>query len=457
MDFKELEIILTYQTSEFNRLQKQVEQGLASAEETANNINQLDAKVERILKQVGIQHNTPKPVELRVIENRPKQSAVIAWDDLKQRAEANLISRGVIPAEISLDNLLDEEEVRKIEKRFYQGFSISSHLDKYDILAAISAGLVAGIIDFLIVKIPKDITYLGKHLQEGSPLTKWMRNLSIKDDNWLAKYFKVGYDQVKKTGIEGISPRTHRLQSLGHDPLIGLVIGTIDIMRGSMTAISRDGVIKVLKNVAPGQYNPFIALVTQIGHLFSDIATKMGIPCPGWPMMQLFQVGNFGKNQRTIADLARFMYLKGYDFRHFLTMSTSVAAAEIILRSYFWLRQKWDDEYAEEMGYEKDFSNAKKTSDYPRFQSLALTAHLIGSAANAGKIAVYSGNPLAVNYAQWLRFLQASYQWLKTRWKSPTDSLIARSRANLLAIDRGWPDFSFDDYFPCLKTDASIK
>ena len=455
MDTNELEIVLCYQVSEFNRLNEQIDNDISVAEETQKNIDQLDSRVDAILTKIDVLDIREVPVELRVIENSPQESTATAWDDLKERAEANLISRGVIPAEISLDNLLDEEEVRKIEKRFYQGFSISSHLDKYDILAAISAGLVAGIIDFLIVKIPKDITYLGKHLQEGSPLTKWMRNLSIKDDNWLAKYFKVGYDQVKKTGIEGISPRTHRLQSLGHDPLIGLVIGTIDIMRGSMTAISRDGVIKVLENLAPGQYNPFIALVAQIGHLFSDIATKMGLPCPGWSMLQLFQVGDFGKNQRTIADLARFMYLKGFDFRHFLTMSTSVAAAEIILRSYFWLRQKWDNEYAEEMAYEKDFSKAQKTGDYPRFQSLALTAHLIGSAANAGKIAVYSGNPLAVNYAQWLRFLQAAYQWLKARWKSPTDLLIARSRANLLAIDRGWPDFSFDTSFPCLKTDTS--
>ena len=39
------------------------------------------------------------------------------------------------------------------------------------------------------------------------------------------------------------------------------------------------------------------------------------------------------------------MFIRGYDSWHFLTMSTSVATVEAILRAYFALRQHSDEAY----------------------------------------------------------------------------------------------------------------
>jgi hypothetical protein len=235
-----------------------------------------------------------------------------------------------------------------------------------------------------------------------------------------------------------MAPWSHRLHSLGHDPLVGLVVGTIDIMRGGLTAISREGTVVILDGTGVGQYDPFIAFAWQIMHLFSDAFTKMGLPAPGWSLLQLFQVGSFGEKERTVADLARFMYLKGYDSRHFLTMSTSVAAAEVVLRGYFWIRRWLDEAYADDVAHEAAAAGAEKTGEHPRFQTMALAAHATAAAANAGKVAIYSGNPLAINYAQWLRFLQATFAWMRTRLRSPSDVIRDHALANLRALEQGW-------------------
>ena len=54
-------------------------------------------------------------------------------------------------------------------------------------------------------------------------------------------------------------------------------------------------------------------------------------------------------------------------------------------------------------------------------------------------MAIYQGNPLAVNYAQWLRFVQAALSFVQTRLRSPSDVLIGHARANLMELDEGWP------------------
>lgn len=373
------------------------------------------------------------------------------WETIRREAELNLRERGVDPTSVSLDNLLDPEEVKSIEQRFCGGFSISSRLDKYDVGASVAAGLTAALVDFLIVKIPKDIEYLGKISQKGSPLTKWMRSLSIPEDNWLASYFKVSYDNYKEANIPGMGGKTHRLQAFGHDPLIGLVIGTIDIMRGGLTGISKGGEIFFTSGAGTLHYNPFTALVWQIMHLFSDGFTKMGLPSPGWSALQLFQVGSFGERERTVADIARYMYLNGYDSRHFLTMSTSVAAAEAVLRGYFCIRRKLDEKYEVDVAHEAEVVGAKGTGGHPRFQAMALAAHGIAAAANVGKVAIYAGNPLAINYAQWLRFFHAMFKFIQTKMQSPSDVLKGHARANWKAIEQGWPALDIaDPSFPTL-------
>ncbi len=457
MKLEGLEVVLYSLSQDFDTARVDLEAGLTKAQSTSAGLDEVQTRLKALAQRLPAQEiSLPSSIETPV-SSRP-QTAVPTplsqnWQELRHEAERRLMTRGVDLNTIRVDALLDAGEVDSLERRFRGEFSLSTRLDGFDLAAAATAGLVAGLVDCLMVRIPKDIVYLGQHVQAGSPLTQWLHSLSIPADNWLAQYFKTSYDTVKpvRSAIPGFGPKSHRLQTFGHDPLVGLVIGTIDIMRGGLTAISNEGELIFLNDTGAAHYNPFTAIVWQIMHLMSDGFTKMGLPPPGWSLLQLLQTGSFGEKERTIADLARYMYLNGYDSRHFLTMSTSVAAAEIVLRGYFWLRRKLDEDYGRQCHHIAEVIGTQRTSAQPRFQALALAAHATASAANAGKVAIYQGNPLALNYAQWLRFFQAAFMVAQTKMRSPSEILRGYACANGRALSEGWPATAVDDpQFPTL-------
>ncbi len=299
--------------------------------------------------------------------------------------------------------------------------------------------------DFVVVRIPRDVLYLGSIPQQGSPLTGWLRSFEVPSENWLAHRFKASFDAVAGVAVEGFGPRSHRLQSFGHDPLVGMVVGTIDVIRGGMTAIGSDGTVTLIARTGDTVYNPITALVTVLGHQLSDAFTPMGLPVPGWSLTQLLQFGSFGERDRTLAEIARFMYLKGYDLRHFLTMSTSTAAAEILLLLYFAIREYGDPLFASDLARDRALAGAEFVIGTPRYQAASLLAHGVAVAANAGKIAAYGGNPLALNIAQWVRFSSALFSFLRTRLASATSVLLATARANADELDAMWPLPSVQD------------
>ena len=457
-----LEIVLSSLAQDFKGAKTRADDELGKAQLATKQLDDLEHRVEALMQDIPVQVVRPSISSVsstKVVSHQPNMPSR-DWASICEEAETRLRERGIDPTSVSLDALLDPEEVARIERRFSGGFTLSTRLDSYDIAAAAAAGLTASLIDFLIVKIPGDIKYLGDIPQAGSLLTKWLHSLNVPTDNWLARYFKTAYDPVIEgmSKISGFGPKTHRLQTFGHDPLIGLVIGTIDIMRGGLTAISKESEIIWLNNTGTAHYNPFTALVWQVMHLLSDGFTKMGLPAPGWSLLQLFQVGSFGEKERTVADLARFMYLNGYDSRHFLTMSTSVAAVEVVLRGYFWTRRKLDEEYNADVAHAGEITGAKGTGDHPRFQAMALAAHATAAAANAGKVAIYAGNPLAINYAQWLRFFHATFSWMRTKMRSPSDVLKGHAYANWRALDQGWQVIdAADPSFPTLYHDFNKR
>ena len=65
---------------------------------------------------------------------------------------------------------------------------------------------------------PQDAA-LGGHITAGQRLTGVLRSHALPHDNWLAQVAPVPYDQIIGVGreIEGLEPRTHRVQTFGHD------------------------------------------------------------------------------------------------------------------------------------------------------------------------------------------------------------------------------------------------
>ncbi len=454
MDAQGLDIVLTSLTQDFQELDVQTDTKLDAARAVEAELDDLVARI-NALEQTASLTPTRSSTLSESTQGITSSTPVIHsdWETLRRETQARLVDRGVDLSQVSLDALLDPEQVTRIERQFRGGFSLHTRLDRYDIAAAAIAGFVAGLVDFLVVRVPRDIVYLGENVQKGSPLTRWLHDLQVPADNKLARWFQVSYDKVAEVSseISGMGGCSHRLHTLGHDPLVGLIIGTIDIMRGGLTAISRDGKIVNLDGIDDTRYDPFTAFVWQMMHLFSDGFTKMGLPAPGWSLLQLFQLGSLGEKRRTVAELARYMYLHGYDSRHFLTMRASVAAVEVVLRGYFWIRRSLDKAYDQNAISTAEVIEANGTDVCSKYRAMALAAHATAAAIDVGKAMLCRGNPLAINYAQWLRFFDAVFRWMQINMCSPSDVLYGHAHTNLIALEQGWASMDVTDpSFPTL-------
>ena len=297
--------------------------------------------------------------------------------------------------------------------------------------------------DYLLVATPKG-TFKGKP-QRGSPLTSWMKEQSKKlapmagaDDiernafqQWIAelttaaeKWAKVPYDVVSPE--LGLGPRVHRLASLGHNPLLGLVFGVGDILSGTCTFIDKSGTWRVIDNPRfEGTRNPLEALVKVVVHGFSDVFTAQGLPAP---LMGPFQLVNAkpgftlkeGGDPVSVRDVARYMYANGYDLRHFMTTKISPAIAEVILGAYHGVRACAADPKPGEPGFPDRLKQE---------QMLALTHGLLSS-ANVLKTALYGWNPLAIDLAQ--------FQILAKRMLSLAKLASERDRLVRQGLEEGW-------------------
>ena len=112
----------------------------------------------------------------------------------------------------------------------------------------------------------------------------------------------VPYDAIKTSAHiseTGISGTTHRYRTLGHDPVLGWIFGTANIMTNSLTKYNMEtyqvsnmtilrhyplGIVGMLeKAVEYGTKEPMLigaSIVRQAVHFGSDYFTKQGLPVP---------------------------------------------------------------------------------------------------------------------------------------------------------------------------------
>ena len=392
-------------------------QKLASVVQTTPHLQEAEA----LLAELEADRNWIEPEDfgdfdpdqiLRLYENRQRsvsrdltRMGFKDWDSFVRQCQAYTLSRGIDPL-APYEAFLTEADLQRLQDESYEA---QYRWDRWDYLFVGASGVLASLTDFLLVRIPQTLTAGEYKGQIGSPITAWFKQYNINnEDDWFAewaksleKVCKVPYDSMTYSTAEGVkrlSPRLHRIQSLGHDPVLGFVFGVLDIMRGTMTSFSLTDPHKWASEAVWSNIEPFgliEAMLLHIGHLISDVATPAGLPAPFMTLVQGIQVGQFGQNKRTVGDLARWMYLNGYDFRHFLVTGLTPAVIEIVLRAYIMLRH-----YSEHGETEFDLAS------HPKYRTMLLAAHGIATLGNAGKIALMQGNPLAINYAEWLALIR---------------------------------------------------
>lgn len=371
------------------------------------------------------------------IEYTVQMPALRSWDQLLAEAEAKQ------SGDIGLEDILSIEEIEAVNSRldgWSKEFAALHRLTSYDYAVSGVAGLLGGLADVFLVKVPAHPGFMGGQGSEGG----WLSN-KVKDTfgqllpeekiKELEELYKVPYDASTNSGLDveipGLSPRSHRLHSLGHDPILGWIFGVWDIFNGSFTAIGKDG--RTITQTVGGQipvdlgwdiFQKIIeALKTVGGHMASDVATPAGLPPPLFVLLQFLQFGDI--KGRTIAELSRAMYRSGYDFRHFLAGGLCVALIEAIVRVAWFARERHEG---------KTLMEALPVGNIPRLRANLFLAHATAAAVNAGKVAI-TKDPLSVSWAQWLAFFR--YMVPQAHW-----TLLGKENARHKYIegklDDGW-------------------
>lgn len=368
----------------------------------------------------------PKSEEQNLIQEACEKPRVVSgedelgfpktsWDALVEDARSTYRSGH------HAEGLLTEEELAAAGERvriLNEEYNALHRLDHVDIAISVSAGTLSSFVDILLVGIPER-TPDGLR---GRPLENYVRDWFLerfppKEMERLARDVssKVPYDAPYNTGftneyVEGLWPTMHRLYSLGHDPLLGFVVGTLDILRGRVTTIDKFG--KILSQEIPRyagreEATVFAALCKQLIHFKSDVTTSMGLPAPFMGLFNLMQFGSVGEEEQTIAEIVQGMYYEGYDFQHFCAQSVPVMLTEVVVRLGYFLKR-----VAEGHGVKESIPVTADRERRPKLGTMLFTAHSLATAVNAGRVA-FTKDPMAINYPQWLFFAYRSFAQAK--------------------------------------------
>lgn len=365
---------------------------------------------EELLRSLGY---TPQKTEVSVPSRKPIM-LIPSWAELCKEAERACKTHTELEELFTADELIENTlAIRQLN----QEYDMVHRLDNIDITISVVAGLLSATMDILLVGIPRKTPdglksgkladYIREHFEKKYPREE-MDQLALKEES------KTPYDaqdnRHTQIHVEGLSSYYHRLLSLGHDPLLGFMVGVLDIMKGTMTTIDKKG--KLVVQVVEGydsrkETNLFAAIAKQFLHLKSDVNTSMGLPAPLMALFNLFQFGKIGDEKQTIAEIVQGMYYEGYDFIHFCSMSIPVMVSEVIIRIGYAIKR-----IKEGNAIKDSIPVSLNREKHPKLATMLFIGHSAATAVNAGKV-LFTKNPMAINYPQWVAFAKYSYSQLK--------------------------------------------
>lgn len=414
-----------------------------------NALEALDAKMAQILKKCGIDRNQLNledirskveldDSELAEIEKRLYQFGPLEiieftdWEDYRKKVDSYINKYQLDMSVDPLRQMLSSAQIAQIEKEYNQTFG-TVKWNEWDWGIVVLSAICAMLIDYFVVRIPKTETFLGKDYK-GSQLTRWLREINQKDEqevrkpkgqdedrkfeNWLkknGKLLKVPYDAPNKRSlndneIKGLNSHHHRLMTPGHDPVLGFIVGVIDIMKARMTVIDQYGKLHFLdrSDKFDQTNNIFLAFVKVFAHLLSDVSTSCGIQPPFFTLLQLingkspFILKEDGERV-SYTDVARYMYKHGYTMEHFLTMSLVPLIIGVTIHTYYRIANF-------DMLYKNPHRVVNKDV---KLCSMLTLAHNLSMSGNVIKMWMYGWNPSAFNWSELLMLVKSFYSLYK--------------------------------------------
>ena len=412
----------------------------------------LDARIaesEAVLLSLGLKEDmelarqfTGPPQSTRALVIRPFSELV---DDALARQ----------PDEVGFEALFSAAEIdanRDYIRELNADFDAVHKLDAVDVTIPALAGILSGAVDCALGGFVTD----GSRVSAPNAMSQFVKELfdkalpaeTIKKLEEIAKvpYDALNYDNrgnvIVGTIVEGLSPIFHHEVSLAHDPILGFIFGTLDMMRGTVTTLDFNGqfVIQAAEGFSDRRaQGAFEALATVFLHMLSDVNGSssaknggMGLPAPFMALFNKLQFRRFGDTE-TISELVKSMYYQGYDFRHFCSMSIPVMITEVIVRvSYFAKRLHEGHSISEATPVGP--SHTKK----PKLGTMLFIGHSASTAINAAKVA-FTKYPMNINYPQWLAF--SAYSVKQLQW-ALIDKPDLRDQYVSSALDDEWDQLS---------------
>ncbi len=382
-------------------------------------ISDLEAQVEKYrlaqeiddssLENLSADQAGKDPCSRGVFQNSAAQGSD-SFDDLLKKAHRAGFADSIL-ADIATQEEIDET-VRLLNS-YYSEYSGQYTLDQEDYAVAGIIGVMAALMDYFLVTVTSGSSVTSGSLKTGVE-NFWNKMLSPEKIKDLEKKYKVTYDISRNTSavsqeILGLCPLYHRYQSLGHDPILGFVFGTADLMKGTAMIIDGSGRL-VIQSVSGTEGISFVeAVITVFGHFLSDVGKKspggkiLSVPAPLMPLLQLIQAGSISYNGKNynIGDLSKKMYGDGYNFNHFVGMSIPVALIEILTKLTFTIREVFIKG--------NSFESVKNN---PKLTVMLCIASGVLFAENAGKL-IITKNPFAINYPAWISMANYGFRTLK--------------------------------------------
>lgn len=411
--------------SHYLELERGVSERLASAAEEASEVREMFSSLGVDLHDFGTGEDlaytrAPRSKAYRRIELGNAGDV----QSLAQEAEAYLAKAGVDLEKDPLLQVMGSTEAAGAVAAYRENYG-DINWERSDYLIVTFAGFVATLLDIFLVRIPGDTNFLGK-MQQGSPLTKWLKEHSGEVHKRFLKQFeeraKVPYDDVRHPDVAGMRPGTHRLESFGHDPILGFVFGVMDILGNTGTYIDKYGDVVRVGKQAGDPVGLAEAFLKVFFHLLSDICTSAGVQPPFFTLLQLikaespFVLGPSGEKV-SWTNVARYMYTNGYDLRHFATMGIVPATVEMMIRGW-----RLCESY--EKGEDPELTRAKTAS-------MLMLAHTIAASGSLIKTgAIYGMNPLALNWSQALWMFPVTVSWVRES--------VKRDRRIRVSLEAEW-------------------